>query len=225
MVLQRSRVINDTELELRLGGTSLRVNAGVLQRSVDDGVTWTAAELNPKSDYIPDDHGMLGWTGPPYMFGTALTLAAKSQLFGVRVYAKAGTVSAIGLNLLTIGVTLTSGQNKAAFFNSAGTLMGTSVDQSTAWSTSGSTGYKACNLVTPVAIAAGYYDIVFWANGSTAPSFARAGNSSANNAGLPLDQTLKFFKTSDTSVTTDAPTTLGTKTADNPAWWASLVGA
>ena len=94
------------------------------------------------------------------------------------------TISNILLWLVTVGATLTSGQNFVGLYNSAGTLLGTSADQSTNWTTSPGT-LKTTALTTPYVITSPgvYYVALLW-NGTTAPTFY--GFSSASTAFLNM---------------------------------------
>jgi len=81
------------------------------------------------------------------------------------------TISNILVFLTAVGATLTSGQNFIGLYNSAGTLLGTSADQSTNWTTSSGT-LKTAALTTPYAVTSPgvYYVGLIW-NGTTAPTF------------------------------------------------------
>lgn len=78
---------------------------------------------------------------------------------------------------------------------------------------------------TPVTVTPGYYYIVFFANGTTMPSFTRASNSAQTN--FPLVGTnpaaagsFRFFSAN--ASTTTSPSTLGTLAANNTSYWGAI---
>lgn len=180
---------------------------------------WVPPTVRNDSSGAPEDFGLLAWTFDMANAGTSQIITTAGTLQGARLYlGKAATVTNLCAYLQTAGATLTAGQNKGALYNSAGTLLGTTVDQATAWT---STGFKTMALATPVLCPAGLYDIVVWYNGTTAPSFSRSAGI-ALVQGPSSGQNLRYFNTNDTGKTTAAPSTLGTKTAVNFGWWFGL---
>jgi hypothetical protein len=166
----------------------------------------------------PVDVGVLAWTHDPVGSGTAQVLTTAGTMYGARVYLpKASTVTNITTYIQTAGATLTSAQCKGAVFDASGNLQGTLVDQATAWA---STGFKTMALASTFLGPAGYYDVCLWFNGTTGPSLTRGSGIAAVQGGSTL-QGLRFFS-ADTGRTTTAPSTLGTKTAVNFAWWLGL---
>ena len=138
-----------------------------------------------------------------------LTLPVAASITNVLVYAQAG------------GTSLTSGQNFAVLYSSAGARIGVTADQTTAW---GSSGLKTMALAGgPFAGAAADYYVAFWFNGTTGPAFVRKSVSSgANqlNAGFSAPNLL--WASADTGLTTTSPATMGTQTAQALAWWVGL---
>lgn len=166
----------------------------------------------------PEDHGLLAWTMDPQSAGTGTVLAAAGTLQGARLYLpRPMTVTNLCCHVSAAGATLTAGSCKAALYNSVGTLIGTTVDQATAWA---STGFKAMALTAPVVCPAGYYDIALWYNGTTSPSIYRTSAVPVDNANL-TGASARFF-TANTTNTTTAPAPLGTKTVQNTAWWLAV---
>lgn len=76
----------------------------------------------------------------------------------------------------TPGSGLTAGQNFAGLYNSAGTRIGVTADQSVAWTT---TGEKNMALTAPVLVTAGAYYVALLANGTTPPAFLRMAQSAS----------------------------------------------
>jgi hypothetical protein len=128
-------------------------------------------------------------------------------------------ITNIVLQVFTAGATLTANQNGAALYNSAGTLLSnTAMTQSVGWVT---TGTKVMALGTPQDCLPGYYDVAFFANGTTRPAFLRTGADGLANLGLTT--TALRIATADTARTTTFPATLATKVITNAvAWWAGV---
>lgn len=169
----------------------------------------------------PGENGLAGWTFDPAVVqaGTIVPTAGRLEL--ARVRASGSLVTNILLAVTAAGVTLTAGRNLAGLFTDAGALLGTSVDQSTAWQ---STGLITCALTAPQAVTPGaYYRVGFFATGTTLPTFARASvavSGAALNPGQSAP-TLRF-STADTGLTTALPGTIGAQTAAATAWWLAL---
>jgi hypothetical protein len=166
----------------------------------------------------PEDHGFLSWTFDPALAASSSLLVTAGTAQGGRIYVvRPVTVTNLVCQVVTGGSGLTSGQNKAAIYNSSGTLLGTSADQSTPWASSGT---KTMALVTPVAVVPGYYDVALWFNGTTAPTVSRQSTNLGVNANLATTS-LRFF-TAGTAATTAAPSPIGTKSAQSISWWLAL---
>jgi len=179
-----------------------------------------ANHAHPVSDFPPSYHGYFAWTQPPKTCSAGqLVPAPAGTVHFARVHLPvAASVTNVVLFCSTVGSGLTSGQCFAGLYNSAGTLIGTTADQSTNWT---STGTKAMALTGgPFACAAGDYLVGFFYNGTTAPTFLRGLSQSAVNAGLSAANSL--FGTAATGQTTAMPSTLGTLSGASNAWWAAL---
>ena len=129
--------------------------------------------------YSPSDVGWLAWNYDPAGVVNNSTIPTGGvQLIGVQVRAAVSCTNVIVV-VNTGGSVLTSGQNFAGLYNSAGTLIGTSADQTTAWA---STGLMTMALTGgPFALPAGLYWVSLLSNGTTSPAFGRNVN---NVAGL-----------------------------------------
>jgi hypothetical protein len=172
------------------------------------------------SGWHASDYGYVAMAFDPAAFSTTSTpLSANGTLWFTRVILRRrALVTNIVLDILTAGATLTANQNGAALYNAAGTLLSnTAMTQSTNWTT---TGPKVIPLLTAQDCAPGFYDIAFFANGTTRPAFIRAqGDEKAN---LGLTTTAIRYGSANTAQTTTFPATLGTKTAAQPLYWAAL---
>jgi hypothetical protein len=109
--------------------------------------------------------------------GNSLTLGT---VFLHKIYIPAGvSINNLGTNVTVAGNTLTYA--RAALFNSAGTQLGISVDQTTNWA---STGFKVNATTAPIVIStAGYYYVALLNTGTTAATMSSTpGTSNAFNA-------------------------------------------
>jgi len=178
----------------------------------------------PASLWRPEDHGYLTWNYDPALANNATlqsTVAAAGVLTFARVpMPKATRVTNLILMLTSVGATLTAGQCFAALYTAAGTRVGVTADQSSAWATG--TGAKVMALATPYdpPDASDLY-VAWWYNGTTAPTWGRsAQQSGASNPGLSAPNLR--FGTADTGLTTTAPSPMGAQTGINTTWWAAL---
>lgn len=184
------------------GGTGATTVAGA--RAALGVTTWQA-----------QDSGMLAWSFDPVAATSSQVVPAAGQLQCIRVPVAAGMVTNIILDVLTSGTNL---QNCFAALYQNGTLLGQTNNQATAWQTSGS---KIMPLTAPVAVQDGWVYVAFWANtsGGTLPAFTRGLSRPILNAALSTN-----YRSGATGsgITTTAPSSLGTLTPTNHAWWAGL---
>jgi hypothetical protein len=165
----------------------------------------------------PNVNGLAAWSVDPASASSssANPAAGTAQVAGIDV--AAGTVSSIWMYVAGAGSGLTTGQCFAAIYQ-GGALLGATADQSTAWQ---STGAKQMALTAPVTVAAGEVQVIFWSNGTTQPTFNRAGSGGSVNLGV--SGATARFGTANTGLTTAAPSTLGTvSTASTAIAW--LIG-
>ncbi|MEU8334806.1 hypothetical protein [Micromonospora tulbaghiae] len=170
---------------------------------------------------IPADRGYLAWTQPPYALsaGSVPTTAGTLYLRRLR-RVPAGQATSIITHVVTAGTTLTTGQCFAALFTAAGALVAQTADQSTAWA---STGLKTMTLAGgPYPLTAGDYYVGIWFNGTTGPSIIRSASISTvlTNAGLTAGN--YEAASANTGLTTTAPASVGTQTAQVFEWWFAL---
>ncbi len=165
----------------------------------------------------PEDHGLLAWTYDPAGGTTSYTLATKGLAYGTRIFIpKAMTIS--NVLLCTAGTPGADLVNPFFAVYQNGTLLYQSGSQEAAWEAG--SGLKTV-AITPQAVVAGNIDLIFWCSDwTTAPTFVRGAGSALINAGLS-SATLRFF-TADATLTTTAPSTLGTKTALSISFWAAI---
>jgi len=141
--------------------------------------------INPVADgeWMPSDQSYVAWSiDPALAVNSSILTAGAMTLIRVAVRAKAATtvlVSNIEIGVGTAGVTLTAGQNFAALYNTAGTRLAVTADQSAVWT---STGHKTMALTVPQNLAAGYYWIGILPNGTTPPQLTRASSAASVNS-------------------------------------------
>jgi hypothetical protein len=187
-----------------------------------------AAEALAISPFTAADAGYLAWN---FDVGASLASGA-GQALGNSVITlnrvnlrTAASVTNVVVYLGTLGSGLTSGQNFAGLYNSSGTLIGTSADQTTTWNTGGSGGLKTIPLTGgPFACPAGFYWVALLSNESagTPAAFGRAGNlsSTLQNAGLSA-ATLRWC-TNGTGTSLPSTITPSSNSANSSAYWAAL---
>lgn len=174
---------------------------------------------------VPADRGFVAWNTPPQVAASSALLSlagAAGVLHLVRIRrVPATTITNLLIMVATAGSGLTAGQCFGALYTAAGALVAQTVDQAAAWA---SLGLKTMALSSPQAVAAGDYYVGLWYNGTTAPAVVRS-NASINgvttNAGLAAPN-FEVCVTNDTGLTTTAPATFGTQTAQSLYWWAGL---
>ncbi len=198
--------ISTARTNLGLGGAALLdvgTASGTVAAGNDSRITGAAQKSSNLSDlasaviaranlglYVSDTparHSLLEWNYDP-IAASATTSAASTLTAGAVTLVKftaqtTGTINNIIAQVLAAGATLTSSQNYAAIFSMAGTRLGITADQTTAW---GSTGLKTMALTSGVAVTAGTdYWVAFLSNGTTPPKFTQAaGTVVTANAGL-----------------------------------------
>jgi len=159
---------------------------------------------------------MLGFSFDP----VSAVSAQATQAAGVLTLAKirlhaGGAVTNLVFQVATAGTVLTSGQCFVGVYDSTGALLGTSVDQSTAFA---SAGVKTVALVTPTAAllpGADVYFALLW-NGTTGPQLRGFTTTSIANIGIAAVADSRFASAG-TGLTTALPGTCPTKTAINTA--------
>lgn len=154
-----------------------------------------------------------------YCGGTILPTAGRVEGAVLRL-PNAGVVTNLVINVTVAGSTLTANQCLAGLYDSGGTLIAATADQSGTWNSSGT---KTMALASgPYTLQAGLYFAVFFANGSTLPTMARAGATSGSLANLGFPAPVSRFFFADTGRTTSLPATLGAQTASANAWYFAL---
>jgi hypothetical protein len=177
------------------------------------------------ADPAATDSALVAWSfDPTSATQTFLTTAGVLYLSRV-VLSNQQTLTNGLIGLTTAGGTLTSAQNYVALYNSAGTRIAVSADQSTAFATAG---LITAAWTTPVASAApGVYYVGVLCNGGTAVTLAsgstlKPNNVSLGNAGLTT-ATSRYLTSGTGQTVTPASVTLSSASGNvAAAIWAAL---
>lgn len=168
------------------------------------------------------DFGLKSWSFDPAT-AAAGTVPTSGTVVMAKLYLPAGTASAVGVSINTVGVGLTAGQNFMGLYNQAGTRVGVTADQTASWAT---VGYKQIPLVAPAAIAApGFYYVAFLSNGATPAGLTRGSNTTSSttivNLNLPADQA-RFTTGPAAQTTLPASITMASRTPTSQAYWMTV---
>ncbi|WP_327719877.1 hypothetical protein OG381_34380 [Streptomyces sp. NBC_00490] len=171
--------------------------------------------------FTPADHGLVAWTHDPATLRSAsnATTSGTVYLCKVKVVNRSSVATNVIVGIEAAGVTLTAGQSFVGLYNSSGTLLSASADQSANWT---STGLKTIALSAPQTLAVGSYYVAILSVGTTPPQFAMgAGGATTVSAGLST--AASRFLTGPTAQTSlPASITLASQTVTSGARWAAL---
>lgn len=204
------------------GTTGVAHAVGVLV----DHVLTAESQRRYVPEYViqPRHHGLVAWSHDPTMCDTDGQLSAGvlflSKLFIPETVTLANLLAVVNV----IGATLTANQNVGAVYNSAGTKIGDTANQATAWT---SLGLKTMALTVvggqSLTIAGGP-DVYVWAallgNGTTMPRFrASVADAIMGNVGLTTPGATQRFGTVLTAQTS-MPTSItpANIVAGRPIW-------
>lgn len=149
------------------------------------GATLNAVLGQALGEIIADDRGLIAWSFDPQLQpGAGNPTTGVLNLTRVQIR-RPVTINNLVTSIAVAGVTLTAGQNFAALYDSAGTRVGVTADQTAAWGTAGN---KTMALTAPFAASAAFYWVALLSNGTTAPQFLRTptSTSGANNLGATV---------------------------------------
>lgn len=177
--------------------------------------------------WIPSDADFLAWTFDPVACSTG-DAPALNTITLARINVRAArSCTSVAIAVTAAGVGLTTGENFVGLYvgqavgtYTAGQLVGTSVDQTSAW---GSTGVKAGTLAAgPVALPAAFYWAAILPNGGTAPSIARAANVSSSLSNLGMSAAYSRAATAGAGTVLAASITPSSLTQISSQRWAAL---
>lgn len=166
------------------------------------------------------DHDLLYWQFDPgtNMVGSTITsgTVSMSKLW----FRQSVTITNVALSITTVGAALVAGQNFAGLYDSLGTLLSSTADQTANW---GTIGFKEMALTAPQAVAAGYYYVAVVSNAGTTPAFARGSALTASIANAKLTATNGRFTTGPAGQTTlPASITMAARTLTGNALWVAV---
>lgn len=168
---------------------------------------------------LPSDIGYLCESFDCLMANTAVTLVSGTiQLVRIDIR-NPQTITNIIASVSTAGSSLTSGQNFAGLYNSSGSRVGVTADQTTTW---GSTGVKTMALTAPYAAAAGIYYVALLSNGTTPPLFDSKSNQGAALINGAATAATSRFATNTSGTSLPTSLTLSSNVASNKALWVAL---
>ena len=142
---------------------------------------------------VPQDQNLLAWNYDPNVggSGTAMPTAGTGYMMAVPVREQI-SVTNIVMYCTTAGATLTASECFAVLYNSSGTKIGATADQSSAWT---STGTKTMALSGgPYTLPPGLYYVQVFFNGTTGPAWLRSGLASTAAAAEPANSTAATFR-------------------------------
>lgn len=138
------------------------------------------------------DHDLLYWEFDPAtnMVGSTITsgTVSMSKLW-VR---QSVTITNVAVSITTVGAGLVVNQNFAGLYDSTGTLLSATADQTANW---GTVGFKEMALTAPQAVSPGFYYVAVVSNAGTTPAFARGSALTASIANAKLTATNGRFTT------------------------------
>lgn len=126
----------------------------------------------------PHERGYLTWTQQPESTQSVGTAPPSGAMRLQRHKLRTGTtITNLHVAVLTVGATLTAGQNLAGIYDTAGNLLAQTGDQSVAWT---SLGLKTMALTSPLVLPAGDFYVGLLSVGTTPPAFARGHDNSSS---------------------------------------------
>lgn len=177
---------------------------------------------------MPADLGFQAWNFDPIAATTSVALNANGTLYFSRIPIRESfTAANLHVNVVTAGATLTANQCLGLLYNSAGTLIGRTANQATAWT---STGEKVMALTVEagqsLALQGGpdsYVIGAVYANGTTRPALSRwDAPSSAPLANKNLTGNSIRHGTANTGITSTPPSALASQAAATWQYWMGL---
>ncbi|MFR0351779.1 hypothetical protein [Streptomyces sediminimaris] len=193
---------------------------------LDTGTLQAGLQRYPRTDtsgplWTPADHGLLSWTQDPATLGagTDTMTAGVLYLMAVKV-ADPTVVTNVHIGIGEAGAGLTAAQNFAGLYDSAGTLLSGSADQS---ATFASAGHHAIALSSAQTLDPGVYYVAVLVNGTTPPQLVRGHSYSSSTLNAGLTAANARFLTSGTGQTAlPASVALASGDTDYVARWAAL---
>lgn len=189
--------------------------------AMPDGLLQYPLSTVNNAAFTPADHGLVAWTHDPASLRSTsnATTSGTVYLCKVKVVNRSTVVTNVIVGIEGAGVTLTAGQSFVGLYNSSGTLLSASADQSGNWT---STGLKTIALSAAQTLAVGTYYVAILSVGTTPPTFAMgAGGATTVSAGLATSAA-RFLTGPTAQTSLPASITLASQTVTSGARWAAL---
>lgn len=177
---------------VQFDGTATDISSLGAQTAGSTGKAADAGHVHPAYEFMPSDQGLAAWNFDPSCAGTTFvpTSTINGNIFlTAMILRTATTITNVVYGLSGAQTSgLTAGENWIGLYNSAGTLLATTADQTTIWSTTADQKVNVVPLLSPFPeqLAAGKYFIAFLFNGVTtgaALNFKASGAGTTANAG------------------------------------------
>ncbi|HSX27874.1 MAG TPA: hypothetical protein VLF60_00290 [Candidatus Saccharimonadales bacterium] len=183
----------------------------------DLGNGTVSASLSP--DATPGEQSYLGWNYDPIAAANSTQPTSGTPVLIKVKAAQSGTVTAINLNVNTLGAGFTANASYAALYDMNGNRLGLTADIAASLA---STGAKALALTAGVAVTAGtFYYVYFVSTATTMPALNRAGNLGAINQNTNPG-TYRFATLGSGVSSPPASLTLASSAALSTSYWAAL---
>ncbi|HSX06850.1 MAG TPA: glycosyl hydrolase family 28-related protein [Candidatus Saccharimonadia bacterium] len=189
---------------------------------VAGSLTVGGASVSAAPILLPTDMGYVSWTYDP-IGCRAGQVPTAGVLYLARIQIRSSaTLTNIFVGMTTAGSGLTSNQNFVGLYNSSGTLLGNSADQTASWA-SGNT-EKQIAFSSSVSVTSGFYWVAFLANGTTTPTFAVGSQLIGNlGSGAASASTRRFGQYSSSLTSLPSTITPGSITQTvNQTYWAAV---
>lgn len=217
-------VVRQSEESSRYAASTTSIAAGYTIAGVASRQALNVA----KGSALPSLHSLLAWSFDPLLAGANLSAIYQGYVNLVLIPVPVAISVTNVLVYISSGSGLTSGQNLAGLYDSSGSLLASTADQTTAW---GNSGLQTMALTgAPIAIAGGpdvYVYAALLTNGGTSPAFGKVTISGGGltwpvTVGMPSTRA-RFFRTASNGNTSLPSTiTLSSAVADSQSVWAGL---
>ncbi|APC46441.1 minor tail protein [Streptomyces phage BRock] len=209
-----SRQPHTVQRDIVTGNLGNPLPAGLLQYP-------TSGYNNP--EFRASDHGLISWTTDTVTASnTSITQAGIPIYTKIKLTERVNLITNILVVITTAGATLTANQNFAGIYDSSGTRLGVTADQSGTWN---STGLKTMALTAPLTLGPGYYYIALLTNGTTQPTFLAAGATAQGvgiNANLTVATARALSGPAGGVTSLPASVTLGSQVLTGAVRWSGL---
>lgn len=178
------------------------------------------ANLDRAQVQVAQDHDFITWQFDPAtnMVGTVITSGTVNMS---KLWIRQNvTITNVCVSISAVGAGLVAGQNFGGLYDSLGTRIGVTADQTAAW---GTAGFKEMALTAPVAVTPGYYYVAIVSNAGTTPAFCRGSAITASVPNAKLTVTNGRFTINPAGQTSlPASITMGARTLTANSLWVAV---